>query len=119
MLTGIAYVHAGEDVNPGSPSTRSAAASASTYPGLLNLSGGKTVIQDAYAASRYVGLQGGMTWTDGAGLVNVAFHKGCALQPAVFSHTWVGDTRATTASTARSATRCTPTGTGRWAHPRP
>ncbi|WP_226966691.1 hypothetical protein [Streptomyces phaeolivaceus] len=62
MLTGIAYIHAGEDVNPGSPSTRSAT-SASTCPGLLNF----------------------------------AFHKGCALQPAVFSHTWVGDTRATTA----------------------
>ncbi|WP_327346400.1 hypothetical protein [Streptomyces europaeiscabiei] len=61
------------------------------------MSGGKTVIQDAYAASRYVGLQGGMTWTDGTGLLNFAFHKGCALQPAVFSRTWVGDTRATTA----------------------
>ncbi|MFM9453672.1 hypothetical protein [Streptomyces europaeiscabiei] len=71
--------------------------SSSTYPGLLNMSGGKTVIQDAYAASRYVGLQGGMTWTDSAGLLNFAFHKGCALQPAVFSRTWVGDTRATTA----------------------
>lgn len=72
-------------------------ASASTYPGLLNMSGGRTVIQDAYAASRYTGLQGGMTWTDDAGLLNFAFHKGCALQPAVFSHTWVGDTRAPTA----------------------
>jgi hypothetical protein len=71
--------------------------SASTYPGLLNMSGGKTVIQDAYAASRYTGLQGGMTWTDSAGLLNFAFHKGCSLQPAVFSHTWVGDTRAATA----------------------
>lgn len=68
--------------------------SASTHPGLLNMSGGKTVIQDAYAATRYVGLQGGMTWTDDTGLLHFAFHKGCALQPAVFSHTWVGDTRA-------------------------
>ncbi|MEU3792627.1 hypothetical protein AB0F07_22955 [Streptomyces fructofermentans] len=71
-------------------------ASAETNPALLNLSGGRTVIQDAYTASRYQGLQGGMTWTDGAGLLNFAFHKGCGTKPAVFSHTWVGDTRAVT-----------------------
>ncbi|GHH84943.1 hypothetical protein GCM10017771_15820 [Streptomyces capitiformicae] len=75
--------------------------SASTYPGLLNMSGGNTVIQDAYEASRYQGLQGGMTWTDDAGLLNFAFHKGRSLQPAVFSRTWVGDTRALTVCTQR------------------
>ncbi|MFG2633205.1 hypothetical protein ACGFX8_04360 [Streptomyces sp. NPDC048362] len=71
-------------------------ASSSTYPGLLNMSGGKTVIQDAYAASRYRGLQGGMTWTDAQGVLNFAFHKGCGTVPGVYSHTWVGDTRAAT-----------------------
>ncbi len=70
--------------------------SASTYPGLLNMSGGKTVIQDAYTLPGYWGLQGGMTWTDSAGLLNFAFSKGCGTKPAVFSHTWVGDTRAVT-----------------------
>ncbi|POX52965.1 hypothetical protein C3489_16930 [Streptomyces sp. Ru71] len=60
------------------------------------MSGGKTVIQDAYAASRYRGLQGGMTWTDSQGLLHFAFHKGCGTKPGVFSHTWVGDTRAST-----------------------
>ncbi|MFI6060650.1 hypothetical protein [Streptomyces sp. NPDC051286] len=74
--------------------------SSSTYPGLLNMSGGKTVIQDAYAASRYRGLQGGMTWTDGQGVLNFAFHKGCGTQPGVYSHTWVGDTKAGTTCAA-------------------
>lgn len=76
------------------------ATSAPAYPGLLNMSGGKTVIQDAYAASGYQGLQGGMTWTDDAGLLNFAFSKGCGTKPAVFSHTWAGDTRAVTSCAA-------------------
>ncbi|MFF3708456.1 hypothetical protein [Streptomyces phaeochromogenes] len=80
-----------------------------TYPGLLNMSGGKTVIEDAYAASRYRGLQGGMTWTDEQGVLNFDFHKGCATKPAVFSHTWVGDTRAPTACTGNNLS------TGNWA----
>ncbi|MGW2284781.1 hypothetical protein [Streptomyces phaeochromogenes] len=80
-----------------------------TYPGLLNMSGGKTVIEDAYAASRYRGLQGGMTWTDDQGVLNFDFHKGCATKPAVFSHTWVGDTRAPTACTGNNLS------TGNWA----
>ncbi|MFF9212709.1 MULTISPECIES: hypothetical protein [unclassified Streptomyces] len=67
-----------------------------SYPGLLNLSGGKTVIEDAWAASRYRGLQGGMTWTDSQGVLNFAFHKGCGTKPGVYSHTWEGDTRAGT-----------------------
>ncbi|MFJ8357988.1 hypothetical protein [Streptomyces sp. NPDC093984] len=74
--------------------------SSSTYPGLLNMSSGKTVIQDAYAASRYRGLQGGMTWTDDQGVLNFAFHKGCGTQPGVYSHTWIGDTRAGTTCAA-------------------
>jgi len=74
--------------------------SSSTYPGLLNMSGGKTVIEDAYAASRYRGLQGGMTWTDDTGVLNFAFHKGCGTLPGVYSHTWVGDTRAGTSCAA-------------------
>ncbi|MFE2266984.1 hypothetical protein [Streptomyces griseosporeus] len=71
-----------------------------SYPGLLNMSGGKTVIQDAYAASRYRGLQGGMTWTDSQGVLNFGFHKGCGTKPGVYSHTWVGDTRASTSCAA-------------------
>ncbi|GAB2611111.1 hypothetical protein GCM10027168_49910 [Streptomyces capparidis] len=85
-------------------------AGSATYPGLLNMSGGKTVIEDAYAASRYRGLQGGMTWTDGQGLLHFAFHKGCGTKPAVFSHTWVGDTRAPTACTNAEGKA-----TGNWA----
>ncbi|MEV6382875.1 hypothetical protein AB0M31_26145 [Streptomyces sp. NPDC051773] len=87
--------------------------SAAAYPGLLNMSGGRTVIQDAYAATRYVGLQGGMTWTDDSGLLNFAFHKGCALQPAVFSRTWAGDTRAPTACNVTVGGR--PHASGNWA----
>ncbi|CAL9597611.1 hypothetical protein [Streptomyces sp. enrichment culture] len=75
-------------------------AGSASYPGLLNMSGGKTVIQDAYAASRYRGLQGGMTWTDSQGVLNFAFHKGCGTKPGVYSHTWAGDTRATTSCAA-------------------
>jgi hypothetical protein len=71
-------------------------ASATTNPGLLTTSGGKSVIQDAYTANRYDGLQGGMTWTDSSGVLNFDLHKGCGVQPGVFSHTWIGDTRATT-----------------------
>ncbi|MCK1818675.1 hypothetical protein MTQ10_03410 [Streptomyces sp. XM83C] len=74
--------------------------SASSYPGLLNMSGGRTVIQDAYAASRYRGLQGGMTWTDAQGVLHFGFHKGCGTKPGVYSHTWVGDTRAGTSCAA-------------------
>ncbi|MEU0056876.1 hypothetical protein [Streptomyces sp. NPDC006334] len=84
-------------------------ADSATYPGLLNLSGGKTVIQDAYAASRYRGLQGGMTWTDDQGLLHFDFHKGCGTKPAVFSHTWAGDTRTPTACTSGDLA------TGNWA----
>ncbi|MEV0980511.1 hypothetical protein [Streptomyces sp. NPDC049915] len=75
-------------------------AGAGTYPGLLNMSGGRTVIEDAWAASRYRGLQGGMTWTDGGGVLNFAFHKGCGTKPGVYSHTWVGDTRTGTSCAA-------------------
>ncbi|MFE3608979.1 hypothetical protein [Streptomyces goshikiensis] len=74
--------------------------SSSQFPGLLNMSGGKTVVQDAHAASRYRGLQGGMTWTDDRGVLNFAFHKGCGTQPGVYSHTWAGDTRAGTTCAA-------------------
>ncbi|GIH16880.1 hypothetical protein [Rugosimonospora africana] len=71
-------------------------ASAATNPGLLTTSGGKTVVQDAYRAVHYDGLQGGMTWTDGNGRLNFAFQKGCGLSPGVFSVSWVGDLRDTT-----------------------
>ncbi|MFF3843959.1 hypothetical protein [Streptomyces sp. NPDC002328] len=84
-------------------------AGSATYPGLLNLSGGKTVIQDAYAATRYRGLQGGMTWTDDQGVLHFDFHKGCGTKPAVFSHTWAGDTRTPTACTGGGVS------TGNWA----
>jgi hypothetical protein len=84
-------------------------AGSATYPGLLNMSGGKTVIEDAYAATRYRGLQGGMTWTDDQGVLNFDFHKGCATRPAVFSHTWAGDTRTPTACTSNNLS------TGNWA----
>lgn len=71
-------------------------AGAATDPALLTTSGGVSVIQDAYTANRYDGLQGGMTWTDSSGVVNFALHKGCGTGPGVFSHTWIGDSRATT-----------------------
>ncbi|MFB7620677.1 hypothetical protein [Kitasatospora sp. NPDC056181] len=71
-------------------------ASAATDPGLLATSGGRSLVQDAYSTDGYRGLQGGMTWTDGQGLVNFAFSKGCGTKPAVFSHTWSGDTRPVT-----------------------
>ncbi|MEV8553694.1 hypothetical protein [Streptomyces glaucescens] len=83
--------------------------SSATYPGLLNLSGGKTVVQDAYAATRYRGLQGGTTWTDAQGVLHFDFHKGCGTKPAVFSHTWAGDTRPPTACTSNDLS------TGNWA----
>ncbi|MEV7777617.1 hypothetical protein [Kitasatospora sp. NPDC088351] len=71
-------------------------ASAATGPGLLKTSGGRTVVQDAFTADGYRGLQGGMTWTDDQGALNFAFSKGCGTKPAVFSHTWTGDTRPVT-----------------------
>lgn len=71
-------------------------ASAATSPGLLTTSSGKSVIQDAYTADRYDGLQGGMTWTDSSGVLNFDLHKGCGTSIGVFSHTWIGDTRSTT-----------------------
>lgn len=71
-------------------------ASAATSPGLLATSGGKTVVQDAYTATHYDGLQGGMTWTDPTtGQLKFAFQKGCGTDPGVFSTTWVGDLRNT------------------------
>jgi hypothetical protein len=71
-------------------------ASATTDPGLPTTSGGKTIVVDAYTATHYDGLQGGMTWTDSSGTLNFDFNKGCGTQPGVFSHTYIGDTRATT-----------------------
>ncbi len=71
-------------------------ASSASSPGLLTTSGGASVVQDAWTADRYDGLQGGMTWTDSSGVLNFDLHKGCGTSPGVFSHTWVGDTRATT-----------------------
>ncbi|MBK3526782.1 hypothetical protein JHN54_35050 [Streptomyces sp. MBT70] len=64
------------------------------------MSGGRTVVQDAYKAGAYRGLQGGMTWTDGQGVLNFAFHKGCGTKSGVFSHTWLGDTGPTTSCAA-------------------
>ncbi|MFF9777650.1 hypothetical protein ACF1HJ_28810 [Streptomyces sp. NPDC013978] len=89
MPTGIAYVHAGEDVNPGSPSTRPAEARTGWTP-----TSGTALLQAPGAAPYHSSASSASTYP---GLLNFAFHKGCALQPAVFSHTWVGDTRATTA----------------------
>ncbi|MER6915719.1 hypothetical protein ABT354_28940 [Streptomyces sp. NPDC000594] len=64
-------------------------------PGLLALRDGRTVVEDAYSAVRYTGLQGGMTWTDPRGMLNFAFHKGCETLPNIFARTWLGDTRPT------------------------
>ncbi|GLF97412.1 hypothetical protein [Streptomyces yaizuensis] len=74
-------------------------------PGLLALSGGRTVVEDAYSADRYTGLQGGMTWTDAGGVLNFAFHKGCETLPNIFSRTWLGDTRPTLTTTCQTRDR--------------
>ncbi|AXU13303.1 hypothetical protein [Streptomyces clavuligerus] len=68
---------------------------APSAPGLLPLTGGRAVPDDAYTADRYTGLQGGMTWTDTRGVLNFAFHKGCETLPNIFARTWLGDTRPT------------------------
>lgn len=75
-------------------------ASAPVSPGLLNTSSGKSIIQDAYTADRYDGLQGGMTWTDSSGVIHFDLHKGCGTANGVFSHTWIGDDRPTTTCAA-------------------
>lgn len=68
---------------------------AATHPGLLNLSGNKTVVEDAYTLSGYTNVQGGMTWSEGTAPLNFALQKSCSNVPNVFAKTWVGDTRAT------------------------
>lgn|GEM_PF-4958501 len=67
-------------------------ASASTDPSLLATSAGKTIVHDAYTTSGYYGIQGGVSWTESSTL-HFALNTDCAKAPAVFSHTWVGDTR--------------------------
>lgn len=67
-------------------------ASSPTSPSLLATSGGKTIVHDAYSTSGYRGIQGGVSWTE-SGQVHFAFNTDCAKAPAIFSHTWVGDTR--------------------------